>query len=297
MKFTSNTHSHLFACINTIIVHENLLNEVRPIRILDVGCGNGIMLSSIIKAFKEMYPHANIQYFGLDVDDSPIQMEGYFEKTIQLLSSTENTVNWSEHLQLLKSTDVWPYPENYFDVILSNQVMEHVLDHKFVFNQIERTLHQKGYSLHQYPLKHYIYEGYLFIPFVHKFKSWSTTYKWIKLFSFLRIGLYKQHKAKGIASSISYFSRRHADYLSYHVNYKTAKQTTDIAKSVGLRSSFDFIAFYYTQKIRSILRLKVHTVYPSKSINSFSNSLIFFFLKYISGITLVLRKYNSYISE
>lgn len=289
-RFSSITHLHLYAVINTIIQHRFTITRKSTLRILDVGCGNGIMLSTLVKELPIRHPHINFEFFGIDVYDSQIQPRGYFRKTITLLEGTDPETRWSERLRLLKSTQQWPFPKDFFDLIVSNQVMEHVFNQPFFLSEIKRTMKISGYSFHLYPLQHYVYEGHLLIPFVHKFTSWTGSYHWIRLASYLGIGTYRIHKKKGIVSSVHQYARMHADYLAYQVNYKTESEITKMAKESRLKNSFDFTHLYYKQKLRSLFRLPPIEVYSEKDFTSVKNNFYFSVLKYVGCITLMLRK-------
>lgn len=293
-RFSSITHLHIYAVINTIIQYKCNPEKNKSIRLLDVGCGNGIMLSTLIKELPCRHPYFSFEFFGLDVDDSNVQEKGYFNKTINLLETNAPGTIWKTQLKLIKSDEAWPFPDNFFDLIYSNQVMEHVFNQSLMLSEIRRTMDENGYSFHLYPLRHYLYEGHLFIPLVHKFKSWSTTYYWIKWANILGIGTYKIHKKEGLCHSLHEYAERHADYMAYQVNYQTSRQITSTAKECRLKPSFDFSYLYYKQKLRSVFNLSPLEVYKEKDLVSAKNSFYFFFLKYISGITLVLRKKDTY---
>lgn len=293
-RFLSTTHLHIYAIINTIITYNLKANDKTLIRILDVGCGNGLLLSTLVKELPQRYPNLKIEFYGMDVDDSSVQEKDFFSKTLSLLYLTDPMVQWEKNVKLIRSDMLWPFEDNFFDIIFSNQVMEHVFNQAFLLNEIKRTMQKDGYSFHLYPLRHYIYEGHLFIPFVHKFKSWTSTYYWIKGASYLGIGKYKVHKKEGLCTSIEHFAERHADYLTYQVNYQTASEITKTAKACRLRASFDFSYLYYKQKIFSLFKLRPIEIYNLKDFQSRKNSFYFFFLKYISGITLLVRKKDTY---
>ncbi len=293
-RFSSITHLHIYAIINTIIKNKSSPGTTTTFRLLDVGCGDGVMLCTLLKELPLKNPGVKFEFFGLDVTDSHVQKEGYFTETISLLKSEEATINWNNHLKLITSKDQWPFDNDFFDLVFSNQVMEHVFDQAFLLGEIHRTMKNDGHSFHLYPLQHHIYEGHLFIPFVHKFNSWTTTYHWIRWASFLGVGKYRWHKQKGIVANINHYAERHADYMAFQVNYQTQKQIVATAKAKRLKASFDFSYLYYKQKIRSIFKLAPLEEYAPTDLISPKNSFYFFFLKYISGITLLLRKNDTY---
>jgi len=293
-RFPSITHLHIFAIINTIISYGLENNENKIVRILDVGCGNGLLLSILVKELPKRYPDLKIEFYGLDVDDSSVQEKNYFDKTLLLLNQTDPDIKWDEKLKLVQSESPWPFEDNFFDMIYSNQVLEHVFNQTHFFLHVKRTMKENGYSVHLFPLRHYFYEGHLLIPFVHKFKSWTSTYYWIKAASYLGIGKYRIHKRNHLTNSIAHFSERHADYLAFQVNYQTAREMTKMVKACRLKPSFDFTYLYYKQKLRSVLKLKPIEKYAMKDARRFKNTLYFFFLKYIAGITLMIRKKDTY---
>lgn len=293
-RFASITHLHIYAIINTIIKYRYRVKGTTTLKILDVGCGNGLLLSTLVKELPLKNPGISFELYGLDVNDSHVQERGYFNKTISLLQSAAPQIAWENNLKLITSNDLWPFEDDYFDLIFSNQVMEHVFNQQFFLKEIQRTMKEEGYSFHLYPLRHYLYEGHLLIPFVHKFRNWTSTYFWIKWASYLRIGTYKKNKQNGLVNSIQEYAEKHADYLTYQVNYQTLKEINATAKQCRLKCSFDFTYLYYKQKFRSVLRMPLIEEYRKKDIRSSSNSFYFIFLKYVSGITLVLRKNDTF---
>lgn len=292
-RFSSITHLHIFAVINTLVTYR-FNPDKKVFRILDIGCGDGKLIQMLIKELKSAHPSLTFEIFGLDVNDSHVQQNGFFENTINDLRNQFPHEPWNERLKLIHSNQVWPFENNYFEFIYSNQVMEHVFNQSFFLKEIMRTMTEDAWSVHLYPLRHYIYEGHIRIPYVHKFRSWTTTYHWIRLASLAGIGTYKEHKQKGLDKNIHSYAKRHADYLAFQVNYQTLSQITCTAKECKLKSSFDFTYLYYKQKLRSLLKIKPLELYDKKDVSSLKNSFYFLFLKYVSGVTLVLRKRDSY---
>jgi SAM-dependent methyltransferase len=61
------------------------------------------------------------------------------------------------------------FPDNFFDVVVSNQVLEHVPDLEAVLDEIDRVLKPGGVTLHLFPSRDVMREGHCGIPFIHWF--------------------------------------------------------------------------------------------------------------------------------
>lgn len=59
------------------------------------------------------------------------------------------------------------FPDEQFDFIFSNQVLEHVIDIDMVLKEIHRVLKPGGKALHLFPSKDTWREGHTGIPFLH----------------------------------------------------------------------------------------------------------------------------------
>ena len=66
---------------------------------------------------------------GYDVDDFNLQ-------SVEL----RNT----DRVRIIADTDPWPYEDGSIDVVISNQVLEHVRDHDFFFENHARVLREGG---------------------------------------------------------------------------------------------------------------------------------------------------------
>ena len=283
----SLTHQHLFACINTLIP-----SDARSIRILDAGCGDGKLISFIHKSLQLQHPDLSFEIYGFDVVDHGVQTSGFLDGTITLLSSDITNVNWPERIKPLHMGDTWDFPDNFFDVILSNQVFEHVHDKLFFFKESYRVMRDGGHAIHLAPLVHYIYEGHLYLPLVHRIRSHDMLYSYISFLSLVGFGKFRNHnKLTGISRSD--FSIKHADYVYFWTNYSSESEMLDMARASQFRASFRFSLDFYLLKLRQIFRFPYKASYnPSRS--ALLDSIAIKFLRYLSSTTFVCEKRNTY---
>lgn len=89
-------------------------------RILDVGCGDGVMLSLINKKIK----NNNIKLYG--IDSSEIAIDIAKEKVPDAKFKVADVYNI-------------PFDDNFFDLIISSDVIEHLSQPKRMLNEIKRV--------------------------------------------------------------------------------------------------------------------------------------------------------------
>lgn len=98
----------------------------QPKKILDIGCASGWFLSELSK----FYPQAHCT--GIDVYEEAIQ----YGKT------------WYSNLKLIHAdAHALPFKKNSFDILICNEVLEHVLDPEKVLKEIQRVLRPGGYAV------------------------------------------------------------------------------------------------------------------------------------------------------
>jgi len=143
-----------------------------------------------------------------------------------------------------------------------------------------------------FPLSHYIYEGHLLLPWVHKIKHYDLLLAYIKLLSRIGLGKFRTFQQK-YDTSLEDFSERHADYIHYFTNYISYNEVLKLAKWHKMRVSFKYTQEFYFRKIAIMMGKEPSFEY--KHVRSiFVDFLAILLLKYISSITLFLEKKEKY---
>ncbi|MFT6556354.1 class I SAM-dependent methyltransferase [Sneathiella sp.] len=288
----SITHQHLLSVLNTELAKLELADTVR---VLDIGCGDGHLIKYLTANIGVLNPAMKFEIYGFDVDDHGVQSEGYFAQTIALLEESFPNIPWQERLRVISADEPWPYPDGFFDIVLSNQVLEHVADHPMFFAETYRTLRDNGIAVHLFPSKHCVYEVHLHLPWVHRISNHDMLVSYIRLLSWLGLGKYKHHNKKS-PLSVEKFAQRHADYIFFFTNYLTCSELYKHGKNHHLPTTFRYSKEFYSAKLRSIFGLKPIYIF-NKNRSVLVDWLSVFFLRYVSAVTLVQHKIQRYTDQ
>jgi len=164
--------------------------------ILDFGCGSG-------KYVKELRENG-YQAFGCDINlksEENVDTESMIKNDIIRLIDLKNYI--------------LPFEDNTFDLIISDQVFEHVQNYSETIYEISRILKPEGFCLHIFPSRYITFEPHVFVPF----SSVVQSYWWVQLWVFLGIRNEWQD-----SHSIKERSIRFYNYLKDKTNYLSKKQ-------------------------------------------------------------------------
>jgi SAM-dependent methyltransferase len=106
------------------------------LRILDIGLGSGKDLVNIRQKCLEAHPGMKLEFFGLEC--YPPNVEAAKKQGIQVFP-------------INIESQKFPFENGFFDVVLSNQTLEHTKEIYWIFSEISRVLKPQGFVLSGVP--------------------------------------------------------------------------------------------------------------------------------------------------
>jgi len=281
---TSHTHQHILAVLNTLLKDRTYSS---PVRVLDLGCGNGQLIAYLLQSLPLLRPDLQFWVGGLDVSNSNVQELGYMEATRARLQQHWPQFDWHGRIAYVSSTDPWPFQADSLDFVVSNQVLEHVMDHSFLAMQLKRCLKPCGANINLFPLREVLWEGHALMPMVHRITDPERRRIW--MLRLARLG-FRRHFHRDAARygwrSLEEFASVFSLVIQRDTNYLSASEYRQLAQSAGLDISFAYTKDYFTSKILSLLGVRVLR-YRSHAV---LDAVGFHLGKYLSSSTIVLTR-------
>lgn len=287
----SGTHLQILSVLATELRNLSPGPDNR-LAILDIGCGDGLLIAYLAKALPKIFPGVGFDLYGFDVGDHGVQPVGYFARTKALLDETLAGVDWSSRLALISEQEAWPYEDGFFAATVSNQVLEHVRDHDAFFAQIARVSRTGGVSVHVFPSRHTLIEQHTLVPWAHRFREAHAMRGMIRWWASLGRGRYPEHKAQHPSVTPESYADRHTDYLIRYTNFKTKAYFLDMAKTHQLHASFRHTGLYIAARLRRIAGRAACYAAPERP--PLLQRLLSVVGPYLTNVTLVLRKARDY---
>jgi len=196
------------------------------LRIIDVGCGRGDTVAWLCAQGWDAY--------GIDISPD------YIQRGREYLARQGAD---PARLQLLNGDFTYPFPDSMFDVVLSDQVIEHVDDLDLFASEVARISAPGACGLHIFPAKWHPVESHLRSPCVHWLPKGPL--RRAAVMAALRIGLAAPYFTEfSFRDRVEIFSRFSED----ETFYRSPRSTVATMQRHGLRcdarlASWDKIGF------------------------------------------------------
>lgn len=246
----------------------------KSINILEPGCGKGEFIEALSTFLKSDFPEIDFNIVGFDVTTRP-----------QITLINAGKVN------LINEDDVWPYDDDFFDIVISNQVLEHVKVPHFFFSELARVMNNGASALHLFPTKEVLIEPHCFLPMIHWIDNWDFRNKMIKILSWIGLGKYRARSIDG--RTLDEWSAIVTDMFTHFIHYLELKDYLRMSERFGFRASFRFTHDEYIYLILNKLNFAENFTFDFDREYSFVNDLCLLNLyKRWGGIALYQEKTN-----
>jgi SAM-dependent methyltransferase len=284
---TSMTHEHLLAVVAT----ETRRLGFPAVKLLDAGCGNGLLMRYLQANLPAVSGRIQIEVWGFDVHDEEIQPPGFLDEARGRLSARFPEENWENRLRVAAKDEPWPFGDESFDIVVSNQVGEHIPSLKTFFRENARVLRSGGVAAHLFPLRDYVLEGHLHLPLVHRILSHDLRRDVIAAMS--RVGLGK-FRTQG--DDLDVWVERHSDYIHHLTHYRSWPQVAEAAKQAGLRVSYRYTPEFYLRRLARMAG-RPYPYLLSSTNRSVRDAVLFRLVKRVSSVTIMLEKRQAFVKR
>lgn len=195
--------------------------------VLDLGCGAGNLVKSMLEKGYDAY--------GADLAFK----EGPYKD--ELLSAGRLKPLSLNPFKL-------PFPDNYFDLINTDQVLEHVQDHQSFFIEAARVLKPGAVSMNVFPPKHIPVEPHVYVPLASFFQAnW-----WLYLWAFLGV-----RKSGQSGMPIGQIAKENKAYLNAKTCYLSTTELSEKIMASGLITEHHERAFlkHYSPASAKLMRI------------------------------------------
>ena len=284
----SVTQQHLLTAIVTLLSEGEVQPRDGRLRILDIGCGDGQLIDHLHSGLSAAFPTIEIEIHGFDIGEQGYNDGSQLEVATLSLTKRYPWIDWRARLSLFSDSEPWQYPTDFFDIAISNQVIEHVKELPFFLAELRRCLSAEGASVHLFPLSNCIVEAHCQTPFAHWIHDFDRRSSWIALLSRLGIGAYRRHRKVLGHQSVREHAVETSKYIQCWTRYRDFAAISEACATADLAASNGLTKGLFVAKLRMLLRLAPLVRYRRSPIAGL-DWLYFAIGRFLSSSTLVIK--------
>lgn len=236
--------------------------EWQSLKVLDFGCGKGEVVNLLRQEGIDCYG-AEVFYAGGCYED--VYKSELFQQGI---------------IRAISESGEIPFDDEHFDVIISNQVFEHVQDIDAAFSSIKRVLKDKGLMYHHFPSKEVIREGHIGIPFAHWLPKGKFRYYYTILLRSIGFGTFKDER------SVIEWTQQSLDWIDNYCFYRQYKELSNHFKKEYIMAHREIDYCRFRAKSNKLLNLLLSFRFMEK--------LYQYLFRRLAFMAIELRKQNNH---
>lgn len=282
------SHIHIFLVLRTLLVEASIAKFQRPLRILDIGCGDGRLIDSLMCLTQSEMPDTPVEFYGFDISEQGYRDGAQKNEAERYLEIRHPGTVWKDRIKIISDDAPWDYQKGFFDIAISNQVIEHVRDLDRFLENFRHSVSSEGASIHLFPLGHCIQEAHCHVPFAHWISNIDYRIAWIALMSRLGIGRYRKDRLIFGHRTPDIHALETSKYIQCWTTYRSFKQISDMCRNKSLSISYHFTKDFFFTKLRRMMGVPPAKRYYKWTFLGFE-WLSFTLCKYLSSSTLIIR--------
>ena len=225
--------------ITNYLNHEYRDSEKKVIKVLDFGCGSGELVRLLLGD-------------GYDAYGADVYYEGKYHKPQEDL--------FNRRVFKMAPNNI-PFENEYFDVIITNMVFEHVENLSLVLSEIARVCNRGGMVISVFRLKNTWYEGHAGVYFLHWFKQGSKLQKkYYQLYNSLmgaKTKLERKEQINFLEKWTHYRSLSEVKVCFKKVNFENLKFIESFFFDFKVGSKWPFLTKILTRGVKRIIVQKM----------------------------------------
>lgn len=277
------SHVHVISCCLSELKRRSRDRTTKPVlRILDAGCGNGLLMTELLTHLRESGIPEIAEIYGFEVLEHRGIRASYCDEVHRNLEDRFPGIDWESRIKMVSASEAWPFLDEEFDLVISNQVIEHVTDLGWFFEEQRRVLKSDGFTIHHFPTAESIVDPHSGIPFAHWPKSNRSRAILINFFSRIGIGKFLNYR-RDRGHTLNQFLDEFLSYLRLYTHYRSLSEVEAIASRVGLRVNARYNWALFRRWANGD-----HSVYPYSSLST--DRVFLWVLSRFTSSTIVCNK-------